>query len=310
MDSYQSTIKKSIEMNGIGLHSGRLVKLEILPAAANTGIVFRRTDVLGADPVKASAANIAGSELSTAIGFGINKVTTIEHLMAAFAGLAVDNALVLVDGPEIPIMDGSSAPFVDQILAAGIAKVNGHRRLFIVKEAFEVRDGDKVIRVEPCDRLEFHCSVDYASEAIGKQEIEFTFSRSSFLDLCESRTFCHVKEVDVMRAHGLALGGSLDNAIVVDDTDVLNPGGLRYRDEFVRHKLLDCIGDLALLGAPLVGRVTLHKAGHALHAKFVTELLRRKSELLSVVEIGQFRDRRPAMPEGAAALVAAAAIYG
>lgn len=310
MDSHQSTLKKTIAMSGIGLHSGRITRLEILPGAANSGIVFRRTDVPGAEPVRAIAANVGSTDLSTAIGAGVNRIATIEHLMAAFAGLGVDNALVLVDGPEVPIMDGSSAPFVDQILAAGVVKVDGPRRLYFVKEAFEIRDGDKLMRVEPSDRLEFSCSVEYASGAIGKQALDFTFSRSGFLDLCESRTFCHVKEVDAMRAHGLALGGSLDNAIVVTDTEVMNPGGLRMADEFVRHKLLDCIGDLALLGAPLVGKVTIHKAGHALHTRFVNELLKRRGELLSVVEISNFRDRRPAMPEGVTAMAAAAAIYG
>jgi UDP-3-O-[3-hydroxymyristoyl] N-acetylglucosamine deacetylase len=293
-------LKKKIELKGIGLHSGRPATLTVLPAEGHTGVVFRRTDLAHAEPIKATVTNICSTDLSTSIGNGQNKVATIEHLMAAFAGLGIDNALVLVDGPEVPIMDGSSAPFVDALLAAGIAKIPGHRRLFVVKDAFEIKDGDKLMRVEPADRLEFSCVVDYKSGAIGRQALDFTFSRANFLDLCESRTFCHFKEVEAMRAHGLALGGSLDNAIVVTDTEVMNPGGLRYADEFVRHKLLDCIGDLALLGAPLVGKITLHKAGHALHAKFVTELMRRKAELLSVVETGSFRDRRPAVAEALA----------
>ena len=310
MDRYQSTLRTKISLNGIGLHSGHKIRLEILPADANQGIVFRRIDLAGAEPIKASVTNVSSTELSTRIGHGENNVSTIEHLMAAFAGLGVDNAIVHVDGPEVPIMDGSAAPFVDQILVAGIVKVNGYRRLFIIKDALEIRDGDKLMRIEPSDRLEFRCSVDYGAGVIGRQELDFTFSRSSFLDLCESRTFCHLKEVNAMRQAGLALGGSLDNAIVVTDTAVMNPEGLRYNDEFVRHKLLDCIGDLALVGAPLVGRITLNKAGHALHARFVAELMRRKAELISVVEIGSFRNRRPAMPDSAAAMVAAAAIYG
>lgn len=308
MDRYQSTLRKKLTLSGIGLHSGRNVRLDVLPAMPNTGIVFQRTDLAGAPQIKANVCNISSTDLSTTIGTGENKVSTIEHLMAAFAGLGIDNALVLVDAPEIPIMDGSAAPFVDQLLMAGIVKVNGTRHLLIVKKAFEVRAGDKLMRVEPSDRLEFSCTVDYGKSIIGRQELDLVFSRSSFLDLCESRTFCHLNEVNAMRNVGLALGGSLDNAIVVTDTVVMNPGGLRTADEFVRHKLLDAIGDLALLGSPLLGRVTLHKGGHALHAAFVKELMARRDELLTVVEFGSVRERRAAMSEGVAAIAAAAAI--
>ncbi len=308
MDRYQSTLRKKLTLSGIGLHSGRKVRLDVLPAMPNTGIAFQRTDLAFAPQIKANVANISSTDLSTTIGAGENKVSTIEHLMAAFAGLGIDNALVLVDAPELPIMDGSAAPFVDQLLMAGVVKVNGARLLLVVKKAFEVRAGDKLMRIEPSDRLEFSCTVDYGKSVIGRQELDLVFSRSSFLDLCESRTFCHLNEVNAMRNVGLALGGSLDNAIVVTDTVVMNPGGLRTADEFVRHKLLDAIGDLALLGSPLLGRVTLHKGGHALHAAFVKELMARKDELLTVVEFGSVRERRAAMSEGVAAIAAAAAI--
>ncbi len=310
MDRLQSTLRRKVRFVGIGLHSGRSVSVEILPARANSGIVFHRTDAPLSAPILAVAANITNSELSTTIGHGGHAVATVEHLMAAFAGLGIDNALVRIDGPEVPILDGSSAPFVDALLAAGVSKVDGYRRLLVIKEAFEVRVGDRVMRAEPASRLRFQCQIDYPSAAIGRQNLELTFSRSSFLELCESRTFCHVNEVDAMRAHGLALGGSLDNAIVVNDTTVMNAEGLRTSDEFVRHKLLDCIGDLALLGAPLIGRISLEKAGHAVHAKFMHELLARKVDLIAVVEIGAFRDKKPAMSDGAQALAAAAAIYG
>lgn len=312
MDRYQSTIRRKIRFTGIGLHSAKLVTCEIAPAMANTGIVFQRTDLLNAEPIAGVVANIASTELCTKIGRGDNTVATIEHLMAAFAGLGIDNAVVRLDAPELPILDGSAAPFVDRLLAAGIVKVDGFRKMLVVKQSFEIRDGQKLMRVDPADRLAFSAKIAYTSGAIGEQALDMIFSRTAFLKLAESRTFCHIDEVQAMRAHGLALGGSLDNAIVVDDESVLNPGGLRADDEFVRHKLLDCIGDLALLGAPLVGRVTIEKAGHAMHAKFMRELLARKSELLATVEIGQFRDKRlqGMAQEGATAMAAAALIYG
>jgi UDP-3-O-[3-hydroxymyristoyl] N-acetylglucosamine deacetylase len=309
LDGYQSTLQRAVRFSGVGLHSGRVVNIEIAPAKANTGIRFLRTDLAPSVIIPADVASIRSTELSTTLGFGVATVATVEHLMAAFAGLGVDNALVRIDGPEVPILDGSSAPFVDKIMTVGIAKVEGSRKLFLVKRPFEVRDGNRVMRVEPADRPRFECTIDYASAAIGRQHLDFAFSRSSFLDLCESRTFCHEKEVNAMRAAGLALGGSLDNAIVVDDHAVINAEGLRVADEFVRHKLLDCIGDLALLGAPLVGRITLERNGHGLHARFMRELLASKADLLTVVEIGSF-NRRPAMPDSLQAISVAAAIYG
>lgn len=283
MERHQGTIKRSVRFIGIGLHSGRQVTLDVLPATPGTGIVFQRTDLAGAEPIAAHYGNISSTDLCTTIGHGANSVSTIEHLMAAFAGLGIDNAFVRIDAAEVPILDGSAAPFVDKLLAAGIAKVGGARHQLVVKEAFEVRQGDKFMRVEPSSTLEFDCSIDFASAAIGRQHLAFTFSRSNFLDLCDSRTFCHSREVDALRAAGLALGGSLENAIVVTDTDVMNSEGLRSKDEFVRHKLLDCIGDLALLGAPLVGKVTLSKGGHALHARFMKEMMARQAELIAVV---------------------------
>ena len=310
VDSSQTTVGQKLRFVGIGLHSGRPVTLEILPARADTGIVFQRTDLTGAAPLPAVARGIRSTELSTTIGSGVNSISTIEHLMAAFVGLGLDNVLVRLDGPEVPIMDGSAQPFVEALLHAGTRKVGGGRRLLLVKETFEVRDGQRLMRVEPADKLSFHCEIEFASAVIGRQSLDFTFGRSAFLELSGARTFCHVKEVNAMRAAGLALGGSLDNAIVVTDAEVMNTEGLRTRDEFVRHKLLDFIGDLGLLGAPLVGKVTLVRNGHGLHARFMQELLARKAELLTEVEIGAFTSRRPAMSERLQVVAAAAAIYG
>jgi UDP-3-O-[3-hydroxymyristoyl] N-acetylglucosamine deacetylase len=309
-DQYQSTLRAPVSFAGKGLHSGREVRLEVCPAPAGSGIVFLRTDLESVEPIRAYAANIISSELSTTIGRGCNTVATIEHLMAALAGLGIDNAVVRIDGPEVPIVDGSAAPFVDGFLAAGIAKVSGYRKMLVVRESFQVEEDNKLIRVEPARSLSFECSIDYGDKVIGKQSLAYEVNRSSFLSLCGSRTFCHVRDVDAMRAAGLALGGSLENAVVVTDDGVMNQEGLRFSDEFVRHKLLDCIGDLALLGAPLVGRVTLKRAGHALHARFMREILARKHELLAVVDLGDFRGLKPAVPENIVALRAAAALYG
>ncbi len=282
--SMQHTVASKITLSGRGLHSGRLVRMEILPAAANTGIVFQRTDIPNSVAVEAQPYNITSTDLSTTVGSGSNAVSTIEHLMAAFAGLEVDNALVKVNAPEIPIMDGSSTEFVDAIMRAGIKRLGFVRRQYVVRRAFEVRQDDRFIRIEPARRTKFKCSIDFKSKVIGSQSIEWSMGRDEFLQLANARTFCHINEVNAMRQVGLAQGGSLENAIVVTDTGVMNSEGLRGQDEFVRHKLLDCIGDLAILGAPLVGLITVHKPGHALHAQFMVELLKQKSQVLSILD--------------------------
>lgn len=280
----QHTIARRIEVSGIALHSGKVVRIEILPAAINTGIVFKRVDLPGSPSVLAHVSNIQSTDLNTTIAHGDAKVSTIEHLMAAFAGLGVDNALVKIDGPEVPVMDGSAAPFVDRILVAGIAPQEAQRRYFVVREAFEFQMGDKWIRVEPSDVTTYEMEIEFKSKAIGRQSFGFIMDREAFIDVSGSRTFCHVNDVNAMRKAGLALGGSLENAVVVSDDEVLNPEGLRYENEFVRHKLLDCVGDLALLGGPIVGRVVAFKSGHGLHAAFMKAVWAHRNQLLSIVE--------------------------
>lgn len=280
----QHTIARRIEVSGIGLHSGKVVRIEILPAAINTGIVFKRVDLPGTPTVQAHVNNIQSTDLNTTIAHGNAKVATIEHLMAAFAGLGVDNALVKIDGPEVPVMDGSAAPFVEKILAGGISSQEAQRKYFVVREAFEFRMGDKWIKVEPSDVTSFEMEIEFKSKAIGRQSFGFVLDRDSFLEVSGCRTFCHVNDVNAMRKAGLALGGSLDNAVVVSDDEVLNPEGLRCSDEFVRHKLLDCVGDLSLLGGLIVGRITASKSGHGLHAAFMKAIWSRRNEVLSTVE--------------------------
>lgn len=280
----QHTVSRRIEVSGIALHSGKVVRIEILPAAINTGIVFKRVDLPGSPSVLAHVSNIQSTDLNTTIASGEAKVSTIEHLMAAFAGLGVDNALVKIDGPEVPVMDGSAAPFVERILATGIASQEAQRRYFVVREAFEFQMGDKWIRVEPCEVTRYEMEIDFKSKAIGRQVFGFNMDRESFIDISGSRTFCHVNDVNAMRKAGLALGGSLENAVVVSDEEVLNPEGLRSDDEFVRHKLLDCVGDLSLLGGPIVGRIVAYKSGHGLHAAFMKAVWAHRHQLLAVVE--------------------------
>jgi UDP-3-O-[3-hydroxymyristoyl] N-acetylglucosamine deacetylase len=280
----QTTLAKRISLDGVGLHTGKPIHIDLLPADAGTGIVFKRTDVAASSPIEAHVLNIHSTDLNTTIGTNDLRVATIEHLMAAFAGLGVDNVIVKVNGPEVPVMDGSAQPFVDRILEAGICKQDSHRRVFVVKNACELRQGDKWIRIEPADSTIFSMEIDFRSRAIGRQTFEIDLGQKGFEEVVDSRTFCHVNDVNAMKKAGLALGGSLENAVVVSDDEVLNPEGLRCADEFVRHKLLDCIGDMALLGGPFLGKITAYKSGHGLHASFLKLLWQKRTEVFSIVE--------------------------
>lgn len=277
MKRFQGTLARPVEFVGVGLHSGSLVTLEILPSEANTGILFQRTD-MDALPVQACPANISSTILCTTIGKHPNNIATIEHLMAAFWGVGIDNAVVRVNAAEIPILDGSSAPFVDKFSEAGLQIQHVPRPLIKFKKPFEILDEDKFVKYEPHEDtekqiLEITCTVDFPSSVIGKQSLDFQFTADSFLKISEARTFCHLDSVKIMHSKGLAQGGSLDNAVVVDNDRVLNTDGLRFSDEFVRHKVLDFIGDVALLPGNLVGKVKLCKNGHSLHARFTKKIM-------------------------------------
>jgi UDP-3-O-[3-hydroxymyristoyl] N-acetylglucosamine deacetylase len=288
MSVYQSTVRELALFVGKGLHTGRIVRLEVAPAPEDTGIVFQRTDNSEFEPILAHASNIASTELCTTIGHGSNRVATIEHLMAAFAGLGIDNAFVRLNGPEVPIMDGSSGPFVKGLLKAGLVSQSSLKKFLVVKRELEVRSGDQFIKIEPADSLTVHCSIYYErGTVIGKQSIEYHASLTHFMDIAKSRTFCHINDVNAMRQKGLALGGSLDNAVVVTDSQIVNREGLRDQNEFVKHKLLDLIGDLYLMGFPLIGKITANKPGHTLHARLMQELLRNSGEYLETVQSSQ-----------------------
>lgn len=271
----QKTLKSAVVFQGTGLHSGKPVRLVVHPAPADHGIIFQRTDLSGeAAIVPALWDRVAPSRLCTEIANDAGTaVSTIEHLMAALAGLGVANALVAIDGPEVPILDGSAAPYVRAILDCGLRGQQAPVRAIRVLRAVEVREGAAWARLEPADMLEIDFHIDFAARGIGAQSRSLVLSNGAFVrELCDSRTFCLQSDVEAMRRSGLALGGSLDNAVVFDDDRVLSPGGLRRPDEPVRHKMLDAMGDLALAGGPILGRYVASRAGHGITNRLLRAL--------------------------------------
>ncbi len=276
--SPQHTLASPAAFSGVGIHSGRTVSVEIRPAPAGAGIAFLRTDEAGSDPVvPARAEAVVDTRLGTTIANadGVS-VATVEHLMAVFAGLEIDNALVAIGGAEVPIMDGSSAPFVRALEQAGRRSQSARRQFIEVLEAVEVTDGEKQARVLPAPGFEMAFEIAFDDVAIGRQRLDLRLDGASFRhELADCRTFGFRGDVDALRAAGLARGGTLDNVIVIDGGKVLNAGGLRRPDEFVRHKMLDALGDLYLVGAPIIGRYEGLYSGHALNNALVRALLAR-----------------------------------
>jgi UDP-3-O-[3-hydroxymyristoyl] N-acetylglucosamine deacetylase len=271
----QSTLKSAVAFTGLGLHSGAPVRMVVRPASADYGIWFKRVDLTDGDALIAARWDrVTDSRLCTIIANddGVS-VSTIEHVMAALSGCGIHNALIEIDGPEVPILDGSSVPFVSGFLAKGVIAQTVPVRAIRVLKTVEVRDGDAVARLEPADMLEIDFHIDFADAAIGKQGKHLNLANGAFVrELCDSRTFCRQADVDAMHARGQALGGSLENAVVFDGDRVVSPGGLRHADEPVRHKMLDAMGDLALAGAPILGRYTGLRAGHAMTNRLLRAL--------------------------------------
>ncbi len=272
----QTTLKSSVTFTGSGLHTGRIVRMTIQPASAEYGIWFHRTDVEDSDaliPARWNAVN--DTQLCTRIANsdGVS-VSTIEHVMAALAGCGVHNALIEIDGPEVPLMDGSSAQFVTGILARGLVQLDAPVRIIEILKPVSVSRGDATATLEPSDRFTIDFEIDFVDQAIGHQEKSLDMANGAFVhELCDSRTFCRKADIDDMRARGLIIGGDMTSAVVVDGDAIVTPGGMRHRDEPVRHKMLDALGDLALAGGPIMGRYTGERAGHAmtnllLHALF------------------------------------------
>ena len=271
----QRTIAEKISCTGIGLHSGAPVQLTLHPARLDTGIVFVRSDAGRGAEIPARAGHVSSTQLATTLGHNGSGVGTVEHLLAALYGLGIDNVRIELDGPEVPVMDGSAAPFVFLIRAAGIFEQRGARRMLRIRRPVEVRDGERVARIEPGRGFRISYHIDFQHPAIGRQSLpDFELSEGAFeRELCRARTFGFLHEVQALWRAGLGRGGSLDNTIVLDERQVLNPEGLRMPDEFVRHKALDLVGDLALLGMPVEGRVRVVRGGHALHQKLMHALL-------------------------------------
>jgi UDP-3-O-[3-hydroxymyristoyl] N-acetylglucosamine deacetylase len=269
----QKTLNKSIHCRGIGLHSGARINLALHPAAPGTGIVFRRRDEDGAE-IAANWRNIVDSTLCTTLGDGNGlKIATVEHLMSALAGLEVDNAIVELDGPEVPVMDGSAAPFVFLIECAGLIEQHAPRRAIKVLKPVSVGSHGKSAALVPDDQFRVSFAIDFASDAIRRQELSFALDAGDFKrEISRARTFGFLDEVDRMQAAGLARGGSLDNAIVISGDRVLNKEGLRYGDEFVRHKVLDALGDLYLAGGPILGHFHGVRSGHATNRELIETL--------------------------------------
>lgn len=272
----QHTLSKPVQFDGVGIHTGAAVTCSISPAPAGCGIVFQRTDVVGRDQrVPAKGDNVRETRLGTVIGNrdGVT-VATVEHLMAVFAALGIDNALVRLDGPEVPIMDGSCAPFVRLIDRVGRRCQQSPRRHIEILETIEITDGDKRASLTPAAGFELAFEIDFDDPAVGRQRVDLAMDETVFRrDLADCRTFGFLHEVEALRAAGLARGGSLDNVVVIEDGTVLNPQGLRRSDEFVRHKALDALGDLYLLGAPIIGRYEGLYAGHGLNNTLVRAVL-------------------------------------
>jgi UDP-3-O-[3-hydroxymyristoyl] N-acetylglucosamine deacetylase len=282
----QRTLKNSIRASGVGMHTGKKVLMTLRPAAPDTGIVFRRTDLGDAAEVRAHAENVTDTALGTTLAKGDTKVSTVEHLLSAFAGLGIDNAIVEVSAPEVPIMDGSAGPFVFLMQSAGIEEQRVAKRFVRVKEVVRVTDGDKWAEFRPFDGFKVNFEIEFNHPVFKRraQKASMDFSTTSFLkEVSRARTFGFMRDLETLRTRNLALGGTLDNAIVMDDYRVLNEDGLRYEDEFVKHKILDAIGDLYLLGHSLIGEFSGHKSGHALNNKLLRTMLDNKSSWEEVV---------------------------
>jgi len=271
----QNTVENEIRCSGIGLHTGRKINLAIKPAEADEGIVFHRTDLTEDNKIRACHTSVCDTTLATTLG-GVNgtRVATVEHLLSAFFGMGISNAIVEVDSFEIPIMDGSAYPFVGLLRGAGIREQTTPRKLLVIEHPVSVSDGEGEAMLLPAPQFEITYDIDFNHPAVRRQSFHMVFSSEMYADhISPARTFGFLKDVEYLQAKGLALGGSLKNAIVLDDEKVINKEGLRFPDEFVKHKVLDAIGDLFLLGMPIVGHFKAYKSGHKLNNLLLRELL-------------------------------------
>jgi UDP-3-O-[3-hydroxymyristoyl] N-acetylglucosamine deacetylase len=271
---YQRTIAEKTRVTGIGIHSGRKANMTLHPAESDTGIIFKRTDLANASALKATAQSVGATENATTIGEGANVIHTVEHLLSALYGLGINNIFIEIDGPEVPIMDGSGGSFVFLLKETGIKDLNQSKKFLVMLEKVRVEYQDKWAEIEPCEKLMINSTITFAHPLIKTQTKQFEFSCDNYVrEISRARTFGFLKEVDYLKRRGLVKGGSLDNAVVLDEFSVMNPEGLRFVDEFVRHKILDTIGDMSLLGHELAGKVTTYKSGHHVHNLLCRKIL-------------------------------------
>lgn len=275
----QRTLRHSISASGVGLHTGKRIYLTIKPAEVDTGIIFKRVDLSPVVELLARTENVGDTRLSTSLGFGESQVSTVEHLLSAMAGLGIDNAIVEVDAAEVPIMDGSASPFVFLLQSAGIKEQDAPKKFIRIKKNVKVEDGDKWAFLEPFEGFKVSLELDFQHPVLkgSSQSATLDFSSTSYVkEVSRARTFGFMSDYEWLRANNLALGGSLDNAVVLDEFKVMNADGLRYKDEFVKHKILDAVGDLSLLGRSLIGAFSGFKSGHALNNTLLRALLADK----------------------------------
>lgn len=271
---YQRTIAKKVDVTGIGIHSGKKVTMTLHPAEADFGIQFKRTDIPKAEVLKATAQTVGATENNTTIGSGMNAVHTVEHVLSVLYGLGINNVFIEIDGPEVPIMDGSGASFVFLLKETGIATLNKSKEFLVVLEPVKVEVGDKWAMIEPSSKLVIDSTIVFQHPIIKTQRKVFEFTCENYIsEISRARTFGMLRDVDMLKRKGLAKGGSLDNAVVLDDFKVMNQDGLRFKDEFIRHKILDTVGDISLLGFEIAGKITTFKSGHNLHNLLCRKLL-------------------------------------
>jgi UDP-3-O-[3-hydroxymyristoyl] N-acetylglucosamine deacetylase len=291
MNAQRKTIKTPVSISGIGLHSGIYTTIKLKPAGPGSGITFIRADLNGLR-IPALQASTTALDYATTVGKDDVSVGTVEHLLSALMASGITDVDIHIDGPEVPIVDGSALPFMHLIDAAGVRELVSEVPLLRLREPIEVVDGEKFIRMMPSNRLVLRYKIDFSHPAIGKQSFQFDYHQDNFIKkIAPARTFGFVRDVEKMRAAGLARGGSVENCIVLGDHEVMN-GPLRFRDEFVRHKILDLLGDLALIGRPVAGEITANRAGHALHSRFVAEVLAAAAR--SEEDLGEAAPTEPA----------------
>jgi UDP-3-O-[3-hydroxymyristoyl] N-acetylglucosamine deacetylase len=300
---HQRTISEPVSCKGVGLHSGAMVNLTLWPAPADHGIIFVRTDTAAQVAIPALSQYVVDTSMATTLGKDGVKVGTVEHLLSALAGLGIDNVRVELDGPEVPVMDGSAEHFVQMITSVGVRELEEKRSYLVIKKPITVADGDKEATLSPARRFRISCSIDFKHPLISSQSFEVEVSERGFAgEISRARTFGFLRDVEMLKKHGLARGGSLDNAIVVDESSILNPEGLRFPDEFVRHKILDAVGDVSLFGRPVIGHLKVFKTGHALNHKLVQKVLSDPScyELVQgrPVDTERAEVRLPELPGG------------